>query len=146
MSVVPDDIISHTHFTTHEARFFIHIDNVEPLSVYSFEIDEGISTLFQIRVQVVSRNDQLDLEQILSQHTSLEIFPIEFGGSRFFNGIVSRVEQGKSIGRFTFYTLTIVPQLYTLTLGKDFRIYQNETVENIIKDVFSRNSIPSDTY
>src|SRR2546425_4690828 len=63
------------------------------------------------------------------------------GGSRYFNGYVTRFAQGTTLGRYFEYRMTVHSWLWFLTRTTDCRIFQEKTVPDIIKEVFQDHSM-----
>ncbi|MBW1866823.1 MAG: type VI secretion system tip protein VgrG, partial [Deltaproteobacteria bacterium] len=97
-----------------------------------FSGTEGISTLFNFEMEMLSENHEIAFEQIIGEVVTVSII-LPDGDSRFFNGIISRFSQGsggKSRGnnRFSYYTATMVPWFWLLTKTVDSRIFQQLSV------------------
>jgi type VI secretion system secreted protein VgrG len=56
-------------------------------------------------------------------------------GTRYLNGIVSRIMQGERAGQFMQYRFEVVPQLWLLTRIHQSRIFQHLSVPDILKQV-----------
>jgi len=65
----------------------------------------------------------------------------EKGGTRYFNGYVTRFAQGDTLGRYHEYRMTVRAWLWFLTRTSDCRIFQEKTVPDIIKEVFADHSM-----
>jgi type VI secretion system secreted protein VgrG len=63
------------------------------------------------------------------------------GGTRYFNGHVTRFAQGDTLGRYYEYRMTVRAWLWFLTRTADCRIFQEKTVPDIIKEVFADHSM-----
>src|SRR5271165_6671793 len=98
---------------------------------------EGVSKMFQLRLDAVAEHaSNVHFDKVLGQSVTVEV-KIPGGGSRTWNGIVSRIVQGDRTIDFTAYTLEVVPKLWLLTRTARSRIYQQKTVPEIIKDVLA---------
>ena len=95
---------------------------------------EELGRLFAYELHLVSENPNLPLEQLLGKPMSLSLeLP---GGSRRFHGIVARCSQVAGHGQFAGYQATLRPWPWLLTRTSDCRIFQNQSVPEIIKQVF----------
>jgi type VI secretion system secreted protein VgrG len=56
---------------------------------------------------------------------------------RHIHALVTRFERGGAVGSYDIYHVEMRPWLWTLTLGADCRIYQEQTAVDIIKAVFT---------
>jgi len=106
--------------------------------------EEALSTLFEFDVDMVSESAQLDLRQLLSQSVTLRV---DRGWSqpRFLNGQVVRC---KMVGRATptsrhyVYRATLRPWLWYLTQTKDSKIFQEQSVPDVIREVLAEYDHP----
>ncbi|SKA50297.1 type VI secretion system secreted protein VgrG, partial [Pseudomonas aeruginosa DSM 50071 = NBRC 12689] len=96
---------------------------------------EELGRLFAYELHLVSENPNLPLEQLLGKPMSLSL-ELPGGSRRFFHGIVARCSQVAGHGQFAGYQATLRPWLWLLTRTSDCRIFQNQSVPEIIKQVF----------
>ncbi|HEX4548904.1 type VI secretion system tip protein TssI/VgrG [Pseudomonas sp.] len=125
------------------APFSLQIPGVRhDFKVLAFDGTERISSLYAIRVELVSERADIDLEGLLSQPAFLQ-----FGFSN--EGIHGRIEDvgvGETRQRLTHYELTLVPALHYLQFSQDQRIFQQQTVPQIIAQVLKRHGIQGDAF
>lgn len=110
--------------------------------VLAFEGTEAMSTLYSIRIELVSEYADFDLESLLSQPAFLQ-----FGLNG--EGIHGRIEDvliGEAGRRLTRYYLTLVPALHYLQFSHNQRIFQHLTVPQIIAQVFKGHGIQADAF
>lgn len=101
---------------------------------------EEISRLFSFQLDLLSENDNdAPLDRLVGQPTTIEL-ALPGGGSRFFNGIASRVSQGARGARFTSYRAEIVPRFWLLTRTQQSRSFANRTVPEIVRQVLGDRS------
>jgi len=98
--------------------------------------EEQISGLFHYRLRLRTSDNSIDFSEIVGESVTVTI---EFYGDkkRYINGMVSRFTQAENDGNFTTYYAEIQPWLWQLTLTSDSKIFQNQTVPEIIDAVFS---------
>jgi type VI secretion system secreted protein VgrG len=101
----------------------------------SFSGTEGMSVPFHFTLDMVAQDSALDASQVVGQGATITA-TFSGGKTRYWHGIVTRFAQGGTDVRFTRYTAEIRPWLWMLTLTKDSRIFQNQTVPDIITSVF----------
>jgi type VI secretion system secreted protein VgrG len=107
------------------------------LLVDSFTIAEGVSQLFEIRLDAVSEQPKkVIFEKILGQPVTLGL-KLAGNSIRYWNGIVSRIVQGDRNSETVLYTIDIVPKLWLLTRVTRSRIFQQKTAPDIIKEVLT---------
>ncbi|PPA04681.1 type VI secretion system tip protein VgrG, partial [Pseudomonas sp. MWU12-2312b] len=88
--------------------------------VLAFNGTEAISTLYSIRIELVSEHPDFDLESLLGQPAFLQ-FGLDGEG---IHGHIEDVRMGEAGKRLTHYHLTLVPALHYLQFSHDQRIFQ----------------------
>src|SRR5580693_7602499 len=92
----------------------------DQLLVTNVTVREELGRLSSMDVELLSPNESLDLDSVLG------------GGPRFFHGLVAEFSQTGRLGRYATYTVHVVPWLWLLTRASDCRIYQQQSVPDII--------------
>jgi type VI secretion system secreted protein VgrG len=97
---------------------------------------EGLSQLFELEVDLLSRNASIDPKQLLGKPLALEIRTA--GAPRFLHGHVARFtvvgrEGGRT--RHTIYRALVRPWLWYLTRASNSRVFQGKTAVQIIAQV-----------
>ncbi|MGA9669837.1 MAG: type VI secretion system tip protein TssI/VgrG [Terracidiphilus sp.] len=106
------------------------------LLIESIEGAEGISRLFEYRVELLATADTtIDPKSIVGTKVTIAIALSDMQGFRWINGIVASFEQCAGDKDFNVYQARIVPSMWQLTLSSNCRIFQNETVLDIAKAV-----------
>lgn len=96
---------------------------------------EGLSELFEFQLDLLSENGNIELAELLGQNMTVRL-ALPDGGTRYFNGFVSGFCHRCPQARYVAYQATLRPWLWFLTRTADCRIFQNQTVPDIIKTVF----------
>jgi len=110
----------------------------EDLDVREMTIDDGLSSLFTVDLQVVCENPAIDFEALVGQEASfhIELDPIAYPETtkRSWSGVVSEVHllRSESTG-LSSYSLTIVPTLWLLTRRTNCRVFQQMTDLDVAK-------------
>src|SRR5689334_11381998 len=88
----------------------------DKLILTGFSAREAISQLFSLQADVVAEiTTDVHFDKLLGQPITIRLNAPE-GKKRFFNGIASRVSEGKRDNHnFTSYRLEVVPKLWLLT-------------------------------
>ncbi|CAO5674933.1 MAG: hypothetical protein HEEMFOPI_00148 [Holosporales bacterium] len=113
-------------------------------------VEETIHALFEINIIAHSTNIDIDLNGTLGQNMTVSLNFHE--GKRYFSGIVARFEQlhtspaQNKTPQFAFYKIKLVPKIWLLTHTKDFRIFQNKSVQEIIKTILTEAEVTDYTY
>ncbi|UVL01443.1 type VI secretion system tip protein TssI/VgrG [Pseudomonas sp. B21-048] len=110
--------------------------------VLAFEGTETISALYSIKVDLVSEDPDIDLESLLSQPAFLQ-FGLNGEG---IHGHIVAVSVGDVGKRLTRYSVNLVPALYYLQFCHDQRIFQGQTVPQIIAQVLEGHGIQADAF
>jgi type VI secretion system secreted protein VgrG len=106
------------------------------LLLRGFTGSEAISQLFHFDLDLLSESDSIKFQDIVGKNVTLRIFDAD-GKERHWNGFISRFSQGSQDLRVVGYRAQMVPWLWFLTRTADCRIFQNKTVPDIIKKIFS---------
>ena len=106
--------------------------------VFLFEQMTGTETLgrlFEYHLEVLSTDPNIDFDKILGENITLRLELIEEGSTRYLNGYACQFEQTEATGIYARYRLTLRPWLWFLTRTADCRIFQNQTVPEIVEQV-----------
>ncbi|MEE4379854.1 MAG: type VI secretion system tip protein TssI/VgrG, partial [Candidatus Competibacteraceae bacterium] len=101
--------------------------------------NEQLSRLFEFQLELLSENNEIQLEQIIGTNVTVRVELPEGMGTRYFNGFVSRFSHNGTSGRYAVYHATLRPWFWFLTRTADCHIFQNMTVPDIIKQIFQDN-------
>lgn len=97
--------------------------------------EEGLSTGFHFTITALSLDAHLSLRSLLGQPALLELLLAD-GTCRPFHGHLTMVEQSGANGGMARYTLTLAPWTAFLRHNRDSRIFQHQTVREILDAVF----------
>ena len=106
------------------------------LLLKSFRGSEGVSRLFRFELDLLSEDNNIAFTDIIGKNVTITVKQAD-GSPRYFNGVISRFGQGGADETFTTYHAEMVPWLWFLTRAADCRIFQNKSIPDIIKEVFS---------
>lgn len=121
-------------------------NNNNDLTLTHFEGYEGLSSDFCFHLSCLSSNTSISKADWMGNAISATLHSAE-QGERIFNGVVSAFKpEGEDYHGERRYNLTIMPWFHTLTLTKNSRIYQHQTVPSIFQMVCKEfNFIDFDT-
>ena len=103
---------------------------------------EGISELYCYRLDLLAKVDaSIDPKNIVGKKVSIGIQADSGGTMRNISGFVSSFEATGGDEEFNTYRATIVPSLWMLTLNVNTRVFQNQTVIDVIKAVLGPYNI-----
>jgi type VI secretion system secreted protein VgrG len=106
------------------------------LLLRSFNGEDRLSGLFQFTLEMVSEDNALDFQAVVGKSITATLTTSD-NTEHHFNGIVGRFAQEDTNARLTTYYAEIHPWLWLLTKTSDCRIFQNKSVPEIVKAVFS---------
>ena len=127
-----------TSFVHGETSLFTLTTPLGPdkLLLKGFKGSEGMSRLFRFDLDLLSADPNIDYTQIIGKSVTIAVTQAD-GTPRYFNGIISRFGQAGADETFTSYHAEMVPWLWLLTRTADCRIFQNMTIPDIIKKIFT---------
>lgn len=121
-------------------RFTSPIANQQELLLEHFSGAEGLSTLFSFELSLISQDARLELKSLMGQPASLEI-ELASGEARYIQGYISRFSLQNSDGGLAYYSATLSPWLWMLSRRVDSRIFQEQSIEDILRTVFAHYGV-----
>ena len=119
----PSPFVLHTPLPTAQLRF------------ESMRHSSGLGELEEMHLGLLSDKPDLEPETLLGQPIDLAV-TLRDGASRHFCGIVTRFGIGRHQGRWFGYRAVVRPWLWFLTRTADCRIFQDQSVPEIVEAVF----------
>ena len=130
------------------SRHTLSVRNVEPrLDVLAFEGQEHLSQPFSYRVEFTSTELDLAAESLLGQDASFSLHPTpqklpvaglsapEVKPLRTLHGVVIGFKRQSGSNDQATYEITLQPRLALLGRGRQFRIYQHQSVPEIVESI-----------
>ncbi|MDI3252632.1 MULTISPECIES: type VI secretion system tip protein VgrG [unclassified Pseudomonas] len=123
-----------------DLRFTFEPLKGDAFDVVSFTLEEGLSQPFKLELQLASHNAAIDFNNVLDL---TGLFTIWRGETpvRYVHGLVSLFTQGDTGFRRTRYTAVIEPTLARFNLRSNWRIFQGQTVPDIITNVLAEQKL-----
>ncbi|MCL4808961.1 MAG: type VI secretion system tip protein VgrG [Thermoanaerobaculia bacterium] len=107
------------------------------LLLKGFSGNEGISTLFAYRLEMVAQNKtKVPFDAVLGEKLTIHMQLPDESSETHLNGLCVRLGQAGRDEDFTIYEAEIVPDVWKLTKKAQSRIFQQLTVPEILKKVF----------
>ncbi|NTF10886.1 type VI secretion system tip protein VgrG [Agrobacterium rubi] len=113
-------------------------------------IDEGVSQLFEIQLNVRAKKEAVKPEELIGRLVDVSVEVQQGDGEdgsgirRPFNGLVTDLHEGPPITRgLRSYALTIRPQMWLLSRRSDCRIWMDKTSIDVVETLFSEHGIPA---
>jgi len=114
----------------------------QELRLVSFSGFEAISRLFEFRVEVAAKT--LDPEALLEEPALIAVRGATV--PRLIHGVVTEAEYVGETRGLGLFELTIVPKAHRLLHRHSSRIFQDKTTEEIITEVLTEASVPTDWF
>ncbi|MCV4341449.1 type VI secretion system Vgr family protein [Pseudomonas capsici] len=129
--------------SVHQAHFSLHLQDLKhDFQVLAFTGTEAISQPFAFELQLVSEDPAQDLDTLLNRPAFLQFGPDDIG----VHGLIDRIAQGDSRKRLTHYAMTLRPHLAHLGHRINQRIFQQQSVPQIIARILQDHGILADRY
>ena len=96
---------------------------------------EHLSAPFEYELSLLSEKIDVRADDLLGT-TATVALRLPSGERRFFNGYINRFSQVGFTGTYSLYRATLVPWIWFLSRTADCRIFQDQTVPDIVKAVF----------
>jgi type VI secretion system secreted protein VgrG len=110
----------------------------DALLVRQMHGQERLGRLFEYRVEVLSEDIEIDFNDLLGENLTVRLTCPQQEQDRYFNGFVSGCRELSSQQvRYGRYELTLRPWLWLLTRTADCRIFQDQSVPQMVKSIFS---------
>lgn len=112
----------------------------DPFEVVSFTLDEALSTPFRLVLELVSYEDNVDFAHLLDKPA---LFTILRGQRpmRHVHGLISAFSQGDTGNCRTRYQAVVEPKLARAGLRSNWRIFQQQSVPQILETLFKAQRI-----
>ena len=108
------------------------------LLFHAMHAREELSRVSEYQLDLLSLKHDINLDQILGKNVTVKL-ALQSGGTRYYNGYVTRFSQGGMHGRYRRYSATVHPWLWFLSRTADCRIFQEMTVPKIVEKIFSEH-------
>lgn len=112
------------------------------LLINRLTVSEALSELFKIEAELLHEETKtsynptiVNPQSLLGKGVTITVAAPD-GSRREFAGIVNKFSQGNRDVRFSYYHITIVPHVWLLTQNIQSRIFQNQTVPQILAEIF----------
>ena len=103
---------------------------------------EGISELFSYTLDLLATPETtIDPKKLIGQKVTVSIQADDSGTQRYINGYVSSLEMRGGDKEFNSYRAVMVPNVWALKLNKNTRVFQNQTVTDVVKAVLGAYNI-----
>ncbi|MEP7123518.1 MAG: type VI secretion system tip protein TssI/VgrG [Byssovorax sp.] len=117
----------------------------DSLDIRHFQITERMSALFEISIDALCDNPDIDLEAVIGQPMTFTISKgVEGHETRTWTGICRHIEQaGVEERGLSTYHLVLVPSLWMLTQRRNHRMFQHESEIEIVRKLLGEWGVPT---
>lgn len=112
----------------------------DKLVLAAFDATEGLSELFEFNIDALSKDENVDFDQVLGRSCTVTMRPGE-GPERYFDGIAVEAQAAGMRGDLYAYRLVLRPALWLLTRTSNCRIWHEKTALDIIKEVLGDRQV-----
>ncbi|GGZ02172.1 type VI secretion system tip protein TssI/VgrG [Pseudoduganella plicata] len=116
-------------------RFFSPLTGEKALLIESLNGTSGLSEQFVFNLSLISENAAIDLKDLMGKNVSVAV-QLADGGDHFINGYVHSFGFSHADGGFAFYHAQIVPWFSYLKQRVNSRIFQDQSVLEVIDTLF----------
>lgn len=107
----------------------------DKLVLTRLDATEGLSELFEYRIEAISLEEDIDFDKAIGQNCSLTLKT--YGSERHFNGVLVEAQWLGMKDVYYAYRLILRPQLWLLSRTADCRIFSKKKAPDIIREVLS---------
>ncbi|MET1415354.1 type VI secretion system tip protein TssI/VgrG [Roseibium sp. HPY-6] len=108
------------------------------LSLVTIDCDEGLSEEFEIRLEVVSQQEDLDFNQALATHMTVKV-KTNNGDIRYFDGLLTDAKWLGHKDGYYRYKLMLRPWYWLLTKNSNCRMFKEKSAPDIIAEVLGEH-------
>ncbi len=117
----------------------------DKLLLVHYEAIEGLSELFEYRIEALSAIQDIDFDALIGTACSIT-FTTYHGEKREFNGILAEAQWVGGYDTRFRYRILLRPWLWLLSKTSDCRIFQNKKAPDILNDIFQEAGFGRDTF
>ncbi len=109
----------------------------DKLLLDNFSGNEELSRPFSYRAACLSTSADLDLDKVLGKEITIELKSVDGNSTRYFSGICTEASQVSATNFLSEYSLVLEPWFRLLDNAEDCKVFQNKSVADVIRQVFS---------
>jgi type VI secretion system secreted protein VgrG len=107
------------------------------LVLASFVAAEGLSELFEVNVEALSEQENIDFDKAIGKSCTVKQITYD-DKTRYYNGILTATRRVGKSRDLTHYNLVLRPWLWLLGRKADCRIFLKKDVKEVISEVFKK--------
>ncbi len=110
----------------------------DEISFVTVECEETLSADFDINLEVISQREDLDFDQAIATHMTIEL-RTNNGDKRYFDGLLTDAKWLGHRNAYYVYKLTLKPWFWLLTKNANCRIFKDMSAPDIISAVLGEH-------
>ena len=115
-------------------RFYSPLPPEKTLMVDTLHAHAALSEPFHLRLQLLSTHAGIELKELMGRNVTVGIEQAD-GSEHYFNGYIHHFAFSHADGGFACYQAEVLPWMAFLTRRVNCRIFQDETVQQVIERV-----------
>ncbi|WP_192805102.1 type VI secretion system tip protein TssI/VgrG [Noviherbaspirillum aerium] len=112
-------------------RFYSPLSSDKTLLIDTLHAQAGLSEGFHLRLQLLSTHAGIELKELMGRNVTVGIEQDD-GSEHYLNGYIHHFAFTHADGGFAFYQAEVLPWMSFLTHRVNCRIFQDETVQQVI--------------
>ncbi|WP_051955902.1 type VI secretion system Vgr family protein [Beijerinckia mobilis] len=112
----------------------------DELVLSGFDAVEGLSELFEFRIDALSERRTIDFDQILGRSCSVSMKFYEHS-ERYFSGVAVEAQAVGNYGDLYAYRLVLRPAFWFLTRTTNCRIFHNKKAIDIVTEILGQRNV-----
>jgi len=112
----------------------------DKLAITALDATEGLSELFEFRIEAVSADGNIDFDQLLGRECTVALTLLD-RPKRFFSGVVAEAQAIGSVEDLFVYRFVLRPTFWLLTRTTNCRIFHRKTALTIVTDVLGERNV-----
>ncbi|CAN2534906.1 MAG TPA: type VI secretion system tip protein TssI/VgrG [Methylosinus sp.] len=112
----------------------------DKLAITALDATEGLSELFEFRIEAVSLDANIDFDQLLGRECTIALSLLG-PQKRFFSGVVAEAQAIGSFEDLFVYRFVLRPTLWLLTRATNCRIFHRKSALTIVTDVLGERNV-----
>jgi type VI secretion system secreted protein VgrG len=110
----------------------------DDLLIYRMRVREELGRMSEFEIDLLSPKGDIDFDKIVGQDVTVKL-ALPDDSVRYFHGFVTRFVQSGTHGRYFAYHAVVHPWLWFLTRTANCRIFQDQKVPDILKEVLEQH-------
>jgi len=112
----------------HHHELDLTVDYPAPFDVREFRVKEGLHELYEVELEVVCPDRDVDLDALVGRTARFTLFRDAAMAHRHWSGVIADCSHvGIDVDQLSTYRMTLRPELWLLTQRRNYRIFQQSS-------------------